>query len=190
MRKPSEVTSDRALLIYTLHALENLEGDVGLMSDVKLQQLLFLAELYMLGKSLKGLNWEFVRFPYGAFSKDVDNDLLLLRRKERLANFDLSEEAQAVIPVVEQIRNANETNEQIFEILQRTIETHGLQDTTAMTNAVEAVELCPADSPEQKLPIRDISFHTIMLVPSRVEVNGALAVTPAQVKRLNAAMGY
>ena len=190
MRKPSEVTSDRALLIYTLHALENLEGDVGLMSDVKLQQLLFLGELLMLGKQLKGLNWAFVRFPYGAFSKDVDNDLLLLRRKERLVNFDLSEEAQEVLPLVEQIRKASETNEQIFEILEKVIETHGTRDTTGMTNAVEAVELCPADSPEQKLPIRDISFHTIMLVPSRVEVSGTLSVPPALVKRLNAAMGY
>ena len=72
MRKPVEVTSDRALLIYTLHLTESM----GLMSDVKLQQLLFLAELQMLGKGFKGLHWEFVRFPYGAFSKDVDNDLL------------------------------------------------------------------------------------------------------------------
>ena len=190
MRKPHEVTGDRALLIYTLHALDQLEGDGGLMSDVKLQQLLFLAELQMLGKGLKGLNWEFVRFPYGAFSKDVDNDLLLLRRKERLANFDLSDDALGVIPLVEQIQGANETNQQIFEILDNMIGTHGMQDTTAMTKAVEAVELCPADSPEQKLAIRDISFHTIMLVPSRIEVSGSLIVAPAQVKRLNAAMGY
>ncbi|MCA9480318.1 MAG: hypothetical protein KC545_08160, partial [Nitrospira sp.] len=75
-------------------------------------------------------------------------------------------------------------------ILDNMIRTHGVQDTTAMTKAVEAVELCPADSPEQKLAIRDISFHTIMLVPSRIEVSGSLTVTPAQVKRLNAAMGY
>lgn len=190
MRKPHEVTADRALLIYTLHRLDNLEGEVGLMSDVKLQQLLFLAELQMLGKSMRGLNWEFVRFPYGAFSKDVDNDLLLLRRKERLANFDLSEEAHGVIPLVEQISQVNETHQQIFEILHNVIETHGIQDTTAITKSVEAVELCPADSPEQKLAIRDISFHTIMLVPSRIEVSGSLTITPAQVKRLNAAMGY
>ena len=190
MRKPHEVTGDRALLLYTLHALDQLEGNVGLMSDVKLQQLLFLAELQMLGKGLRGLNWEFVRFPYGAFSKDVDNDLLLLRRKERLVNFDLSEEAQSVIPLVEQIKAANETNQQIFEILDKIIEVNGILDTTAITKAVEAVELCPADSPEQKLAIRDISFHTIMLVPSRIEVSGSLAVAPLQVKRLNAAMGY
>ncbi len=93
MRKPSEVTGDRALLIYTLHLTESM----GLMSDVKLQQLLFLCELQMLGKGLKGLHFEFVRFPYGAFSKDVDNDLLFLRRKERIENFDVPEQAQGVV---------------------------------------------------------------------------------------------
>lgn len=190
MRKPHEVTGDRAILIYTLHAVETMEGVPGLMSDVKLQQLLFLAELYILGKSLKGLNWEFVRFPYGAFSKDVDNDLLFLRRKERLENFYLSDKAQGVVDLVEQIMKGNETNQQIFDILQKVIETHGIQDTTAITQAVEAVELCPADSPEKKLPIRDISFHTIMLVPSRIEAVGTLTIAPVQIKRLNAAMGY
>lgn len=190
MRKPHEVTGDRALLLYTLHAGETLEGNAGPMSDVKLQQLLFLAELYMFGKNLKGLNWEFVRFPYGAFSKDVDNDLLFLRRKERLENFYLGDRALEVVDLVEQILKANETNQQIFDILRTVIETHGVQDTTAITQAVEAVELCPADSPEKKLPIRDISFHTIMLVPSRIEAAGTLTIAPAQIKRLNAAMGY
>jgi hypothetical protein len=190
MRKLQDVTSDRALLLYTLHKIENLEGVPGLMNDVKLQQLLFLAELQMFGDHLRGLNWEFVRFPYGAFSKDVDNDLLLLRRKERVENFYVSDSGREVVELVEPIMKVNETNRKIFEILDKVIDTHGVQDTTAITRAVEAVELCPADSPEQKLAIRDISFHTIMLVPSRIEVSEVLSVTPQQVKRLNAAMGY
>ena len=57
------------------------------MSDVKFQQLIFLSELQMFGKGLKGFHFEFMRFAYGAFSKDVDNDLLFLRRKERVENF-------------------------------------------------------------------------------------------------------
>lgn len=190
MRKPQEVTSDRALLLYTLHTIEHLEGVTGLMSDVKLQQLLFIAELRMLGNGLKGLNWEFVRFPYGAFSKDVDNDLLLLRKKERLENFYVSDSGRQVVELVEPIMSATETNQKIFEILNAVIETHGVQDTTGLTQAVEAIELCPADSPEQRLPIRDISFHTIMLVPSRIETTETLTVPAAEVRRLNAAMGY
>ena len=186
MRKPSEVTSDRALLIYTLSLTESM----GLMSDVKLQQLLFLCELQMLGKGLKGLHFEFVRFPYGAFSKDVDNDLLFLRRKERLENFDVTEDAQQVVTILEKIEQDNEVNQQVLEIVRLVIEQYGPHDTSALMKAVEAVELCPADSPEEKLLIRDISFHTIMLVPSRVETTGSLTVTPGQVKKLNAAMGY
>ncbi len=186
MRKPSEVTSDRALVLYVLHLTESM----GLMSDVKLQQLLFLCELQMLGKGLRGLHFEFVRFPYGAFSKDVDNDLLFLRRKERLENFDLTEEATQVVSLLEHIEQGDEGNHPIFEIVRSLIEQYGPHDTSALMKAVEAVELCPADNPEQKLAIRDISFHTIMLVPSRVETTGALTMTPAQVKKLNAAMGY
>jgi hypothetical protein len=186
MRKPSEVTSDRALLIYILRLTES----TGVMSDVKLQQLLFLCELQMLGKGLKGLHFEFVRFPYGAFSKDVDNDLLFLRRKERLENFDVTEHAGRVVSLVEQMMQDPEVNQQVMEIIRTVVEQYGLMDTSAIISAVEAVELGPADNPEQKLAIRDISFHTIMLVPSRIEVTGAVTLSPQQVKSLNAAMGY
>ena len=186
MRKPIEVTSDRALLIYTLHLTESM----GLMSDVKLQQLLFLAELQMLGKGFKGLHWEFVRFPYGAFSKDVDNDLLFLRRKERIQNFDVTEEANPVIELVDKAITEHESNQQIMDMIRTVVEAYGQQDTSEIMSSVEAVELSPADNPEQKLAIRDISFHTIMLVPSRVETMEAFTLTSAQAKKLNAAMGY
>jgi len=186
MRKPVEVTSDRAWLIYTLHLTESM----GLMSDVKLQQLLFLAELQMLGKGYKGLHWEFVRFPYGAFSKDVDNDLLFLRRKERLQNFEVTEEAQTVIELVDKAVTDHETNQQIMDMIRTVVDIYGRQDTSEIMSSVEAVELSPADNPEQKLAIRDISFHTIMLVPSRVETTESFTLSAAQVKRFNTAMGY
>ena len=186
MRKPIQVTSDRAFLIYTLHLTESM----GLMSDVKLQQLLFLAELQMLGNGFKGLHWEFVRFPYGAFSKDVDNDLLFLRRKARIQNFDVTEDAEDVVALVDQVVNGNEANEKIMEIIRTVVDIYGQQDTSEIMSSVEAVELSPADDPEQKLAIRDISFHTIMLVPSRVETTESFTLSSAQAKKLNAAMGY
>jgi len=186
MRKPSEVTSDRALVIYILHLTESM----GLMSDVKLQQLLFLCELQMFGKGLKGLHFEFVRFPYGAFSKDVDNDLLFLRRKERLENFDVAEQGQQVVTLVDQMMKDPEANQQVMEMMRMVVEKYGPMDASAIMSAVEAVELGPADNPEQKIAIRDISFHTIMLVPSRIETTEAITLSPAQVKTLNAAMGY
>jgi hypothetical protein len=144
----------------------------------------------MLGKGFKGLHWEFVRFPYGAFSKDVDNDLLFLRRKERIQNFDVTEDAEGVVELVDQAVTDHETNEQIMEIIRTVVETYGTQDTSEIMSSVEAVELCPADNPEEKLAIRDISFHTIMLVPSRVETTEAFTLSTAQVKSLNKAMGY
>lgn len=190
MRKPVEVTSDRALLIYTLHLMESIEDSGGLMSDVKLQQLLFLAELQMLGKGLKGLHWEFVRFPYGAFSKDVDNDLLFLRRKERIQNFDVIGDAEEVVAWVDKVVEGHEANEQVMEIIRTVVETYGQQDTSEIMSSVEAVELSPADNPEEKLAIRDISFHTIMLVPSRIETTEVFTLSTAQAKNLNKAMGY
>lgn len=186
MRKPSEVTSDRALLIYILHLTESM----GLMSDVKLQQLLFLCELQMLGKDLKGLYFEFVRFPYGAFSKEVDNDLLFLRRKERLENFDVTEQAGQVVKFVDQIIKNSEANQQVMDIIRTVVEKYGPMDTSAIISSVEAVELSPAENPEQKLAIRDISFHTIMLVPSRIETTAAFTLSLEQVRNLNKAMGY
>ncbi|RMH32289.1 MAG: hypothetical protein D6690_14130 [Nitrospirae bacterium] len=185
MRTPQDITIDRALLVYLLHLAE----PYGFMSDVKFQQLLFLSELFMFGKNLKGFHFEFMRFAYGAFSKEADNDLLFLRRKERLENFTPTEQAQPVIELVEQVAQSTDVNQQIMDILLETVKVHGPRDNSEIIKAVEAIELSPADRPDQKLAIRDISFHSILLVPSRIEVVGEWTVPPQQLKQLNAALG-
>ena len=186
MRKPHETTIDRALLIYVLHLTES----YGLMSDVKLQQLIFLCELQMFGKSMKGFHFEFMRFAYGAFSKDVDNDLLFLRRKERLQNFDVTEQSQPVLDVLDSAIKDTECNEKVMEILQAVVNSYGPQDNSEIMKSVEAVEISPADNLDQKLAIRDISFHTILLVPSRIEVTSEFTLSTAQIHTLNTALGY
>lgn len=187
MRQPNQITIDRALLLYLLHCAEPL----GLLSDVKLQQLCFLCELQMFGKGLKGFHFEFFRFAYGAFSKDLDNDLTSLRRKERVENFTLSDQARdEVIPLLEMAVAEKETNEQTVEILKAVVATYGSQDSGTITNSVEAVELSTPQNPEFKIPIRDIVFHTTLLVPSRIDVQSEFALAPVAVAKLNQAMGY
>ncbi|GJL63513.1 MAG: hypothetical protein NPIRA04_21670 [Nitrospirales bacterium] len=185
MRKPSEITVDRGLLLYLL----NLAEPHGFMSDVKFQQLMFLSELQMFGKGFKGLHYEFMRFAYGAFSKDVDNDLLFLRKKERLENFSLTDQAQQVVKLIDQAVKESEVNEQIMEILQEVVATYGPQDNGQVMESVEAIEISSTDELEQKIAIRDISFHTVMLVPSRIEVTGTFTVTSAELARLNKGLG-
>ena len=187
MRQPHQIAVDRALLLYVLHLAE----PYGLLSDVKLQQLCFLCELQMFGKGLKGFHFEFFRFAYGAFSKDLDNDLTSLRRKERVENFTLSDQAQeAVLPLIAQGVAGIETNEQVLEILKAVMTTYGPQDSGAITASVEAVELSTPQDPEFKIPIRDIVFHTTLLVPHRIEVQAEFAFTPGFLAKLNQAMGY
>ena len=66
---------------------------------MKLQQLCFLCELQTFAKGV-GFHFEFFRFAYGAFSKDLDNDLTSLRRKGRVENFTVSDQAkEEVIPL-------------------------------------------------------------------------------------------
>lgn len=187
MRKPNQITVDRALLLYVLHLAE----PHGLLSDVKLQQLCFLCELQTFGKGYKGFHFEFFRFAYGAFSKDLDNDLTSLRRKERVENFTLSEQAkEEVVPLILQGMDGVEANEKIKEILDAVIGTYGPQDSGTITNSVEAVELSTPQQPEFKIPIRDIVFHTTLLVPHRIEVQAEFNLTPSMLARINAAMGY
>jgi hypothetical protein len=187
MRKAHEMTIDRALLLRVLYLAE----PYGLLNDVKLQQLCFLCELQMFGKGLKGFHFEFFRFAYGAFSKDLDNDLTSLRRKERVENFSLSDQARdEIIPTLEQAAEANETNQKVVEILQAVVTTYGAQDTTAITQSVEAVELSTPQQPEFKIPIRDIVFHTTLLVPSRIEAQAEFTLPPPTLAKLNIAMGY
>lgn len=187
MRTPSQISIDRALLLYVLHVAE----PYGLLSDVKLQQLCFLCELQTFGKGYRGFHFEFFRFAYGAFSKDLDNDLLSLRRKGRVENFTLSDQAkEEVIPLVLKAINGVEVNERIKEIVDAVVATYGPQETGAITASVEAVELSTPQRPEFKIPIRDIVFHTTLLVPERIEVRAEFTIQPSLAAKLNAAMGY
>ncbi len=188
MRTPHDITIDRTLLVYALHMVQ--ERAWSMVSDVKVQQLIFLAELQMLGKGVRGLHYEFMRFPYGAFSKDLDNDLLALRKKERLQNFDVVGRAENCVPLLaEQAMAEGGANEQILEILASVVGTYGPQDVGEITKSVEDVEISVVDRPEEKLCVRDIPFHSIMLVPSRIEVTGEFSVPPHAVPRLNVALG-
>ncbi len=187
MRKSHEMTVDRALLLYVLSLAE----PYGLLSDVKLQQLCFLCELQLFGKGLKGLHFEFVRFAYGAFSRDLDNDLTSLRRKERVENFSPSDQVRdETLPLLLKGIEGNETNEKVRDILQAVITTYGPQDVTAIMQSVESVELSTPQQPELKIPIRDIVFHTTLLVPSRIEASAEFLLPVSHLAKLNVSMGY
>jgi hypothetical protein len=194
MRKPDQITVDRALLLYLLQLAES-SGSAqdkprGLLNDVKLQQLAFLCELQMFNKGIRGFHFEFFRFAYGAFSKDLDNDLTSLRRKGRVENFSVSAEAEDAIALLQESSKGVEANEQALGILEAVTANYAPQDTGTITGSVEAVELSTPEQPESKLPIRDISFHTTLLVPHRIEVKSDFALPPAVLAKLNTAMGY
>lgn len=203
------MTVDRALLVYLLHLAGSFDcaqdrsfespqdrsfggaqnRPLGLMSDVKLQQLAFLCELQLFDKRLKGFHFEFFRYAYGAFSKDLDNDLLSLRRKERVENFSPSEKAADVLTILEEAAKSDETDARVIEIIQAVGGTYAPQDGDAVTKAVEEVELILPDQLGQ-IAIRDVSFHSTILVPSRIEVDAEFTLPPATLTRLNAALGY
>lgn len=187
MRKPHEMTTDRSLLLYILDLAE----PHGLLNDVKLQQLTFLCELQLFGKGMKALHFEFFRFAYGAFSKDLDNDLTSLRRKERIENFTLSDQArEEVLPLLRKGIEEGESNVKMGEIIQAVVATYGPQDSTDIIKSVESVELVTPQEPDRKIPIRDIVFHTTLLVPSRIEVQTEMTFPQPLLSKLNAAMGY
>ncbi|MGQ0694631.1 MAG: hypothetical protein ACT4OL_03530 [Nitrospiraceae bacterium] len=163
MRKPTQIIVDRALLLYVLHLTE----PYGLLSDVKLQQLCFLCELQTFGKGYKGFHFEFFRFAYGAFSKDLDNDLTSLRRKERVENFTLSDQAKAeVIPLLLKGIEGVETNEKVKEIIDAVVTMYGPQDGGEITKSVEAVELSIPQQPGFKIPLRYRLSHHAPRSPS------------------------
>ncbi len=186
MRTPNQITVDRGLLVYLLHLAE----PHGFMSDVKLQQLAFLCELQMFAKGVKGFHFEFFRYAYGAFSKDLDNDLMSLRRKERVENFSLAPAAEEALKVLEEAGEKSEGNAAVLEILRAVAGTYGPQDSSAIMQSVEQVELSTPDQPAVKLPIRDISFHSSLLVPGRIQVEQEFTLPPALLARLNTALGY
>ena len=187
MRTPNQITVDRALLLYVLQLAE----PYGQLSDVKLQQLCFLCALQTFAKGLKAFHFEFFRFAYGAFSKDLDNDLTSLRRKGRIENFMVSDQAkEEAIPLLLNAIEGGEANEKIKEIVDAVIAAYGPQDSGTITTSVESVQLSTPQDPELKIPIRDIVFHTTLLVPHRIDVQAEFMLSPALATRLNTAMGY
>lgn len=187
MRTPAQITVDRALLLYVLQLAE----PYGQLSDVKLQQLCFLCELQTFAKGLKAFHFEFFRFAYGAFSKDLDNDLTSLRRKGRIENFTVSDQVkEEAIPLLLDAVEGLEDNEKVKDIVDAVVAAYGPQDSGAITHSVESVQLSTPQDPEFKIPIRDIVFHTTLLVPHRIEVQAEFTLPPAVATKLNAAMGY
>ena len=187
MRTPNQITVDRALLLYVLQLAE----PYGQLSDVKLQQLCFLCELQTFAKGLKAFHFEFFRFAYGAFSKDLDNDLTSLRRKGRIENFTVSDQVkEEAIPLLLNAIEGVEANEKGKDIVDAVVAAYGHQDSGTITNSVESVQLSTPQDPELKIPIRDIVFHTTLLVPHRIEVQAEVTLSPAIATKLNAAMGY
>jgi hypothetical protein len=180
------MTIDRALLLQALALAE----PYGLLSDVKLQQLVFLCELQMFNARLKGFHFEFFRFAYGAFSKDLDNDLTSLRRKGRVENFSVSESGMETVNLVLRAGAESDTNRKVLEIMHAVIGTYGPLEASAVTKAVEQVDVSTPEQPEFKLAIEHISFHTILLVPERIEVDAEFTLPAASLSKLNAAMGY
>ncbi len=187
MRTPNQIAVDRALLLYVLQLAEPL----GQLSDVKLQQLCFLCELQTFAKGLKAFHFEFFRFAYGAFSKDLDNDLTSLRRKGRIENFTVSDQAkEEAIPLLLHAIEGVEANEKVKDIIDAVVAAYGPQDSGTITNSVESVQLSTPQDPELKIPIRDIVFHTTLLVPHRIEVQAEFTLAPASLSKLTAVMGY
>lgn len=187
MRLPSHIAVDRSLLLYVLQLAE----PYGPLSDVKLQQLCFLCELQTFAKGFKAFHFEFFRFAYGAFSKDLDNDLTSLRRKGRIENFTVSDQAkEEAIPLLLNAIQGVEVNEKVKDILDAVVAVYGPQDSGAITASVEAVQLSTPQDPDSKIPIRDIVFHTTLLVPHRIEVQAEFTLAPAMLRKLNAALGY
>lgn len=187
MRTPNQIAVDRALLLYVLQLAEPL----GPLSDVKLQQLCFLCELQTFAKGLKAFHFEFFRFAYGAFSKDLDNDLTSLRRKGRIENFTVSDQAkEEAIPLLLHAIEGDEANEKVKDIVDAVVAAYGPQDSGTITNSVESVQLSTPQDPELKIPIRDIVFHTTLLVPHRIEVQAEFTLPPVIVTKLNTVLGY
>ncbi len=187
MRQAHHMTIDRALLLYILHMTE----PHGLLNDVRLQQLCFLCELQLFSKGFRTLHFEFFRFAYGAFSKDLDNDLLSLRRKEKVENFSVAESVgEEIVPLITASAEGKEANQKSLELIQAVVGTYGPQDTTQITKSVEDVELTTPERPDFKIPIRDIVFHTTMLVPHRIDVKDEFTLSPAELAKLNRLMGY
>ncbi|MEQ1846989.1 MAG: hypothetical protein ABL983_15590, partial [Nitrospira sp.] len=123
--------------------------------------------------------------------KDLDNDLTSLRRKGRIENFAVSDQAKEdAIPLLLRAIEGEEANEKVKDIIDAVVAAYGPQDSGTITNSVELVQLSTPQDPELKIPIRDIVFHTTLLVPHRIEVQAEFTLPPVIITQLNTVLGY
>ena len=106
------------------------------------------------------------------------------------AEVTLDQVRDEVLPLLMAGIDGNETNEKVRDLIQAVIATYGPNDVTAITQSVESVELSTPQQPEFKIPIRDIVFHTTLLVPSRIEAPAEFLLPASYLAKLNVAMGY
>ena len=69
------------------------------------------------------------------------------------------------------------------------VENYGGQDLDEIAKSVEDVEISVVDRPKEKILIKDIPFHSIILVPSRIEVTGEMTLPQKIISQLNSALG-
>lgn len=100
-RTPREEVVDKLLLIYILsnHKIEH---------DTKAQKTVFFAEDSMDSKGIKGFSYNFFRWHFGEFSKEVESDLKELKTNGFITgNLEVTEEGREILDKTKGLLEAN-----------------------------------------------------------------------------------
>jgi hypothetical protein len=82
---------DKLLLIY-------LFGTHKIIDDTKAQKTVFFAENNMNEKKIKGFSYDFIRWNFGEFSRDLESDLKELKQKNFITdNLDLTQDGEEIL---------------------------------------------------------------------------------------------
>lgn len=176
MRSPPETITDRLLVLFLLKAV----APFGIDGDVKFQQLVFLSELQMLGKHVKGFHYRFFRYAYGGYSKELADDFVALGAKKFLdpATWKLTPAGETVVKVIPGSVMGRSENETVLSIIMDIVKAYGPYDSSSIVPQVEKIELVLPEKPDadaegvstqENLPIGFVSFHATLLVPERIE---------------------
>ncbi|MCX6821075.1 MAG: hypothetical protein NT016_03950 [Candidatus Aenigmarchaeota archaeon] len=101
LRTPIERMIDKLLLIY-------LFGTHKIIDDTKAQKTVFFAENNMNEKRIKGFSYDFIRWNFGEFSRDLESDLKELKNKNFITdNLILTQDGEEILNQIGSVLQKN-----------------------------------------------------------------------------------
>ena len=160
VRTLREQALDKLLLLLLVNQVGRPIGDTGL------QKLAFLAERELLGNSMEGFHYVFIKLKFGPYSRDLEQDKADLVFSEFLEDHEergwvLSEKGRMIL---EQFKPVLDRNKSVVEVIRGAVSRYA---DLRLKDLLEFTHQLPRPLKGRKVAIGELANGTVLLVPHK-----------------------